>query len=224
MVARRSRMGESEAWSAIVVPPSCVGEERPQMLTDRHAPCCGLADQLLRRNDRRHSGGDGEGPEACRDSFDFLRPHVRFRTSRRCAGLLRLGGKTRRPTDGGEPCGEPVTLVVAIVAVTVFATPPAPSIPHRRSRCSRSAAQERSASGGLLVRSAACAWRPIRHDERPLQTERAKRGARVGRAQVMHTFVTGFGRNFSHKATVSSSRSCISRGERCSSRDTGRAP
>ena len=30
----------------------------------------------------------------------------------------------------------------------------------------------------------------------------AKRGARVGRAQVMHTFVTGFGRNFSHKATV----------------------
>jgi hypothetical protein len=29
-----------------------------------------------------------------------------------------------------------------------------------------------------------------------------KRGERVGRAQVMHTFVTGFGRNFSHKATV----------------------
>jgi len=29
-----------------------------------------------------------------------------------------------------------------------------------------------------------------------------KRGARVGRAQVMHTFVTGFGRNFSHNATV----------------------
>ena len=29
-----------------------------------------------------------------------------------------------------------------------------------------------------------------------------KRGERVGRAQVMHTFVTGFGPNFSHKATV----------------------
>jgi hypothetical protein len=30
----------------------------------------------------------------------------------------------------------------------------------------------------------------------------AKRGARVGRVEVLHTFVTGFGADFSHDATV----------------------
>ena len=31
---------------------------------------------------------------------------------------------------------------------------------------------------------------------------RSQRGARVGRVEVLHTFVTGFGPEFSHKATV----------------------
>ena len=50
-----------------------------------------------------------------------------------------------------------------------------------------------------------------------------KRGERVGRAQVMHTFVTGFGPNFSHKATVLFVAQLYLPGERSSSRETGRS-
>ena len=96
-----------------------------------------------------------------------------------------------------------VTLVVAIVAVTVVPT--------------TASAIDSPQTFTLLEVSLPKNDRPLgdfSFDRPPAPGDRfattnalyrldgAKRGARVGRAQVMHTFVTGFGRNFSHKATV----------------------
>ena len=96
-----------------------------------------------------------------------------------------------------------VTLVVAIVAVTVFAT--------------TARAIDSPQTFTLLEVSLPRNDRPLgdfSFDRPPAPGDRfattnalyrlngATRGARVGRAQVMHTFVTGFGRDFSHKATL----------------------
>ena len=118
-----------------------------------------------------------------------------------------------------------VTLVVAIVAaVTVFAT--------------TASAIDSPQTFTLLEVSLPKNDRPLgdfSFDRPPAPGDRfattnalyrlngAKRGARVGRAQVMHTFVTGFGRDFSHKATVLFVAQLYLPGERSSSRDTGRS-
>ena len=96
-----------------------------------------------------------------------------------------------------------VTITVAMVAVTVFAT--------------TASAIDSPQTFTLLEVSLPKNDRPLgdfSFDQPPAPGDRftttnalyrlngTKQGARVGRAQVMHTFVTGFGPNFSHKATV----------------------
>ena len=58
---------------------------------------------------------------------------------------------------------------------------------------------------------------PASGDQFVVKNALYKNGARVGHVRVLHTFITGFGPDFKHKATCSSSRSST-----CTAGDAGR--
>ena len=96
-----------------------------------------------------------------------------------------------------------VTFVVAIVAVTVFATTAsAIDSPQTFTLLEVSLPKNDRPLGDFSFERPPAPGDRFATTNALYRLSGAKRGARVGRAQVMHTFVTGFGRNFSHKATV----------------------
>lgn len=96
-----------------------------------------------------------------------------------------------------------ITIAVAIVAFTVFATTAsAIDSPRRFTLLEVSLPKNDRPLGGFSFDRPPAPGDRFATTNALYRAKGTKRGARVGRAQVMHTFVTGFGPNFSRKATV----------------------